>query len=271
MFYGINYNYAPLNNLVLPGGRAQLPNLFSTASAFPQAWTRTSPWVLDETQVSAQGLNSPPPPDPTLHLHPFCPSYPPGVSNAPTRHQPDSSTTSEIAFQAVVCQTTRQLPTSLPWLSRKCSPVPLSPCSTQEGCEWCHKPLTASFKCHLSQVSTLLSRWEGQCQSRFQSSCASLPSHHQALTESRRAGNLSASASRAALAPCRELVGLPCGHPHCSSRDGLPKHAGLVKLHAGSPAQPTAQHRQCPQILPPQEPGLDPLGLATQALSSGPL
>lgn len=81
----------------------------------------------------------------------------------------------------------------------------------------------------------------------------------------RRAGNLSASASWAALAPCRELVGLPCDHPHCSSRDGLPKHAGLVKLHAASLAQPTAQHRQCPQILPPQEPGLDSLGLATQA------
>ena len=81
----------------------------------------------------------------------------------------------------------------------------------------------------------------------------------------RRVGNLSASASQAALPPCREIVGLPCGHPHCSSRDGLPKQAGLVKLPAGSPAQPTARHRQCPQILPPQEPGLDSLGLATQA------
>ena len=195
MFYDINYNQTLQNNLVLPRGHAQPPkpafHSHHIVTGINQNLSLSSACILQETQMSAQGLQFPScfSSIPIAHHTPQgCPVLQPGD---PTHPQPDSSSTSETAFQAEACQTTKPLSTSLPWWSKMCLPLPLSPRSPQQGHEWCHTSFTAFLRYPLS--------WPGGKANVCPFSSPTtlpFPPSSRAHRIQRWAGNLSASASR---------------------------------------------------------------------------
>ena len=183
------------NNPVLPGGHAQpLKPAFHShhiLTGINQNLSLSPAGTLQETHMSAQGLQFPSCSSSIPIAHHTTQGSPVLQPGDPTHHQPDSCFTSEIAFHSEACQTTKQLSTSLPWWSKKCLPVPLSPWSPQQGREWCHMSFTAFLRYPLS--------WPGgKANVCPLSSPTTLPFPPSAAAHriQRRAGNLSASASR---------------------------------------------------------------------------
>lgn len=103
-------------------------------------------------------------------------------------------------------------------------------------------------------VSTLLTRWDVQRLSLFQSHGPSLRASGPERIR-RRAGHLSASGVPAAPAPSG-VRGPPLGHPRRFSRSELP--AGPGTAH-------TLQRASSPQVPPPREPGSALRALAARA------